>query len=308
MSELSKRYTLLVANGTTVIDVDQSTIKVIGGVSEVKVDATMLRRAEQDYNPELQYLALLQELVEQDTVRPDRTGVGTYSVFGRSMQFDLTDGQLPVVTTKKVFLKAVIAELAWMLRGDTNIRQLDATIWNEWADEAGELGPVYGRQWRNWAGIDQISELIANLRANPHSRRHVVSAWNVQDLPKMALAPCHCLFQFYVDHEGRLDCQLYQRSADIFLGVPFNLTSYALLTHLVAQAAGLKPGRFIHTFGDLHLYSNHVEQAREQLSRTPKSMPSVRLLEDVNLFDLDPSKILIENYDPHPTIKGDVAI
>jgi thymidylate synthase len=268
-----------------------------------------------------QYLDLMRRILDEGTPKRDRTGTGTRSIFGHQMRFNLADG-FPLVTTKKVHLKSIIHELLWFLRGATNVRYLNehgVTIWNEWADENGELGPVYGYQWRSWPGrnggtIDQISGLISQLRKNPDSRRLIVSAWNVADLPAMALPPCHLLFQFYVadDPAGgrpRLSCQLYQRSADVFLGVPFNIASYALLTMMVAQVTDLAPGDFVHTFGDAHLYDNHVEQARLQLSREPRPLPTMRIDQGVrSLFDFQYGHFQLENYDPHPRIAAPVAV
>jgi len=262
-----------------------------------------------------QYHDLMRYVLEHGVDKSDRTGVGTRSVFGYQMRFDLRQG-FPLVTTKKVHWKSVVYELLWFLRGETNIgflRENGVTIWDEWADEAGELGPVYGKQWRSWAGpdgqtIDQLAWVVEEIRRNPDSRRLVVSAWNVADLPQMALAPCHILFQFYVA-QGRLSCQLYQRSADIFLGVPFNIASYALLTHMVAQVTGLEPGEFIHTLGDAHLYRNHFEQARLQLSREPRPLPTLRLnpaVKDLFAFTYDDIELL--NYNPHPRIPAPVAV
>src|SRR5215204_3705867 len=233
------------------------------------------------------YLDLLQRVLDEGVEKRDRTGTGTLSVFGHQMRFDLTDG-FPLVTTKRIHTRSVFAELLWFLRGDTNVKWLQdrgVTIWDEWADADGDLGPVYGYQWRSWPApdgsrVDQIAQVIAQIRDNPDSRRHIVSAWNVADIPQMALAPCHALFQFYVA-DGRLSCQLYQRSADVFLGVPFNIASYALLTHMVAQVTALEPGEFIHTFGDAHLYLNHIEQAEEQLKRQPRPLPRMCLNPDV---------------------------
>ncbi|HBH25980.1 MAG TPA: thymidylate synthase, partial [Rhodospirillaceae bacterium] len=225
-----------------------------------------------------QYLALLQRILDEGVGKADRTGTGTLSVFGHQMRFDLEEG-FPLVTTKRVHLKSIIHELLWFLSGDTNIaylRENGVRIWDEWADAGGDLGPVYGKQWRDFSGVDQIADVVAQIKTNPDSRRLVVSSWNPPDLPRMALAPCHCLFQFYVA-EGRLSCQLYQRSADVFLGVPFNIASYALLTLMMAQVTGLKPGAFIHTLGDAHLYTNHLEQARLQLSRAPRPLPTMTL-------------------------------
>ena len=261
------------------------------------------------------YLELLQEILDQGVPKPDRTGTGTLSLFGRQLRFDLQSG-FPLLTTKRVHWKSVVYELLWFLRGDTNVRWLQehgVTIWDEWADERGELGPVYGAQWRSWplpdgGHVDQLSEVIDQIRTQPHSRRLLVSAWNVADLPKMALAPCHVLFQFYVAN-GRLSCQLYQRSADVFLGVPFNIASYSLLTSMVAQVCNLQPGEFIHTFGDVHLYRNHIDQARLQLERTPRDLPKLRLNPDVrSLFEFRYEDIEIVGYDPHPRIPAPVAV
>jgi thymidylate synthase len=262
-----------------------------------------------------QYLQLVNHILDHGAPKSDRTGTGTLSVFGYQMRFDLGAG-FPLLTTKKVHLRSIIIELLWFLRGDTNIRFLNenrVTIWDEWADANGELGPVYGYQWRSWPAadgrhIDQISAVIEQVKRNPDSRRHIVSAWNVGDLDRMALAPCHALFQFYVA-EGRLSCQLYQRSADVFLGVPFNLASYALLTMMVAQACDLTPGDFIHTLGDAHLYVNHLDQAREQLTRDPRPLPVMKLNPDVkSIFDFQFSDFTLENYDPHPSIKAPIAV
>jgi thymidylate synthase len=265
------------------------------------------------YHGELQYLALLKELVDKHEDNPiprdDRTGTGTYSVFGRQMRFDLNHG-LPLLTTKKVFWKGVIGELLWMLSGSTSAKPLQKQgihIWDEWCDDQCQLGPVYGKQWRDWDGHDQISNLIDNLQEKPNDRGHVVSAWNVADLGDMRLRPCHCLFQMYVD-DGKLSCQLYQRSADIFLGVPFNIASYAVLTHLIARETGLEVGDFIHTFGDLHLYSNHVEQAKEQLKRNPRPFPTLEIKGDKSIFDIKPAAFKLKGYDPHPAIKAEVSV
>ena len=262
-----------------------------------------------------QYLDLLQRVLDEGAEKGDRTGTGTLSVFGHQMRFDLADG-FPLVTTKKVHVPSVVGVLIWFLRGDTNVRWLQEhgiTIWDEWADETGELGPVYGRQWRSWptpggGHVDQLAEVVERIRSDPDSRRHVVSAWNVADLPAMALAPCHALFQFYVA-DGRLSCQLYQRSADSFLGVPFNIASYALLTHMVAQVTGLEAGDFVHTLGDAHLYLNHLEQAREQLQREPRALPELRLDHACRaLDDFTIESVAIHGYDPHPAIRAPIAV
>jgi len=262
-----------------------------------------------------QYLDLLRLALETGTEKHDRTGTGTRSVFGHQMRFDLSAG-FPMVTTKKLHLKSIIYELLWFLRGETNVKWLQergVTIWDEWADAAGELGPVYGYQWRSWPAkgdgtIDQISNLIADIRRNPDSRRLIVTAWNPADVPKMALPPCHCLFQFYVAN-GRLSCQLYQRSADIFLGVPFNIASYALLTLMVAQVTGLQPGDFVHSLGDAHLYLNHIDQAKGQLSRDPLPLPTMRLNPDVkDIFGFRFEDFTLENYQAHPSIKAPIAV
>ncbi|HEX7770587.1 MAG TPA: thymidylate synthase [Dokdonella sp.] len=262
-----------------------------------------------------QYLDLLRHVLEHGTEKADRTGTGTRSVFGWQMRFDLAQG-FPLVTTKKLHLKSIVHELIWFLRGETNIRYLKdngVSIWDEWADADGELGPVYGRQWRSWACpdgrvVDQIAWVLDEIRHNPDSRRLVVSAWNVADLPRMALQPCHTMFQFYVA-DGRLSCQLYQRSGDIFLGVPFNIASYALLTQMVAQVSGLRPGDFVHTLGDAHLYANHFEQAREQLARDPKPLPRLVLDPGVrSLFDFRYEHVTIEGYAPHAAIRAPVAV
>ena len=262
-----------------------------------------------------QYLDLMRHVLEHGTVKTDRTGTGTRSVFGWQMRFRLQDG-FPLLTTKKLHTRSIIHELLWFLQGDTNIRYLKengVSIWDEWADENGDLGPVYGKQWRHWQtadgrGVDQITRLIEGIKRNPDSRRHLVTAWNPGEVENMALPPCHALFQFYVAN-GRLSCQLYQRSADIFLGVPFNIASYALLTHMVAQACELEPGDFIWTGGDCHLYLNHLEQAREQLSREPRPLPQLRInpaVKDVFAFRFE--DFALEGYDPHPHIKAPVAV
>ncbi len=261
------------------------------------------------------YQQLLRHILEQGTEKTDRTGTGTKSVFGYQMRFDLQKG-FPLVTTKKVHLKSIIYELLWFLKGGTNIAYLKehgVSIWNEWADDKGELGPVYGKQWRSWEGkdgkvIDQITELIAQLKMNPDSRRLIINAWNVADLPEMALMPCHTMFQFYVA-KGRLSCQLYQRSADVFLGVPFNIASYALLTLMVAQVCDLQPGDFVHTFGDVHIYKNHMEQVKLQLSREPFPLPQMKLNPAINdIFGFDFTDFTLENYQSHPAIKAPVAV
>ena len=261
------------------------------------------------------YLDLLSRILDTGVAKSDRTGTGTRSVFGHQMRFDLAAG-FPLVTTKKLHMKSIVYELLWFLRGDTNVRYLQehgVSIWDDWADAAGELGPVYGHQWRSWptpggGHIDQISQVLDEIRRNPDSRRLMVSAWNVADIPQMALAPCHALFQFYVA-DGRLSCQLYQRSADAFLGVPFNIASYALLTLMVAQVTGYQPGEFIHTFGDAHLYTNHLDAARLQLSREPRPLPTIRLNPAVtSLFDFSYEDFEVLGYDPHPHIPGKVAV
>ena len=262
-----------------------------------------------------QYLDLMSHILENGVRKEDRTGTGTISIFGYQMRFDLQEG-FPLVTTKKVHLKSIIYELLWFLNGDTNIQYLNdhgVTIWDEWADEDGNLGPVYGHQWRSWPApngeeIDQISLVVDQIKNNPDSRRHMVSAWNVPEVNKMALPPCHTFFQFYVA-EGALSCQLYQRSADVFLGVPFNIASYALLTMMVAQVCDLKPGAFIHTFGDAHLYTNHLEQTKLQLSRTPRPLPVMKINPEVkDIFSFKYEDFSLENYDPHPRIKAAVAV
>ncbi len=261
------------------------------------------------------YHQLLQHILENGTDKTDRTGTGTRSIFGYQLRFDLQEG-FPMVTTKKVHLKSIIYELLWFLKGETNIAYLKehgVSIWDEWADDNGELGPVYGKQWRSWEGkngvvIDQITELIAQIRKNPDSRRLIINAWNVADLPEMALMPCHTMFQFYVAN-GKLSCQLYQRSADVFLGVPFNIASYALLTMMVAQVCDLQPGDFVHTFGDVHIYNNHMEQVKLQLSREPYSLPQMKINPAVkDIFGFSFEDFTLENYQSHPGIKAPVAV
>lgn len=264
----------------------------------------------------LEYHRLLNKVLTHGSYREDRTGTGAYSVFGEQSRYDLNAG-FPIVTTKKLHLRSIIHELLWFLSGDTNIRYLQenkVSIWDEWADENGDLGPVYGAQWRRWQGapgaepIDQIKKLIDGIKTNPYSRRHIVSAWNVAVVDQMALPPCHCLFQFFVA-DGKLSCQLYQRSADLFLGVPFNIASYALFTMMVAQVCDLQPGDFVHTFGDLHLYANHLDQARLQLSREPRPLPVMKLNPEVkDLFAFKFEDFTLEGYDPHPAIKAPIAV
>jgi thymidylate synthase len=262
-----------------------------------------------------QYLDLLRDVLDNGTDRPDRTGTGTRSVFGRQTRFDLQKG-FPLLTTKKLHIKSIVYELLWFLRGDTNVRWLQergVKIWDEWADENGDLGPVYGSQWRSWPDghggtIDQIANVVHSIRTKPDSRRHIVTAWNPAEVDDMALPPCHCLFQFYVA-DGKLSCQLYQRSADLFLGVPFNIASYALLTQMMALVTGLEPGEFVHSFGDLHLYHNHFEQARLQLARSPKPLPRLTLNpEKRGIFDFEFDDFMITGYDPAPTIKAEIAV
>src|SRR5436190_13660576 len=261
------------------------------------------------------YLDLLRHILDHGARKDDRTGTGTLSVFGYQMRFDLAD-HFPLVTTKRLHVRSIIHELLWFLQGSTNVeylRENGVTIWNEWADAKGELGPVYGYQWRSWPApdgrhIDQIAQVLEEIRRNPTSRRLVVSAWNVADLPKMALQPCHAMFQFYVAN-GRLSCQMYQRSADVFLGVPFNIASYALLTRMVAQVSGLEPGEFVHTLGDAHLYLNHLEQAKEQLMRSPRALPILRINPTVtDLFAFRYDDFIVEGHEPHPAIKAPIAV
>ncbi|MDR7229131.1 thymidylate synthase [Caulobacter sp. BE264] len=270
-------------------------------------------KADADH-PERQYLNLLADILDNGVQRGDRTGTGTLGVFGRQIRFDLAKG-FPVLTTKKLHLRSIIIELLWFLKGDTNIAYLKdngVRIWDEWADENGDLGPVYGKQWRSWATpdgrvIDQISALVENLKTNPNSRRHIVTAWNPADVDDMALPPCHCLFQFFVA-DGKLSCQLYQRSADVFLGVPFNIASYALLTLMVAKVVGLQPGEFVHTFGDAHLYLNHLDQAREQLTREPFDFPTMKIADKRDLFGFAYEDFTLEGYQAHPHIKAEVSV
>lgn len=320
-------HNLILGHGTTIVDINAGLVTPLGGGSVLNVEASMLRNGGQPYHGELQYLGLLQELVDKHeadpTPREDRTGTGTFSVFGRQIRFDLSQG-LPLLTTKKVFWKGVVAELLWMLSGSTDasvLQEQGVHIWDEWCkDGTCDLGPVYGKQWRSWRSsmpgdewdrgetIDQISNVIKSLREKPNDRGHIVSAWNVAEIDQMQLRPCHCLFQFYVE-DGKLSCQLYQRSADIFLGVPFNIASYALLTEMIAREVGLEVGDFVHTFGDLHLYANHVEQAKEQLTRTPKTFPDIFISdESPDLFDLKIEHINLVGYDPHPAIKAEVSV
>jgi thymidylate synthase len=265
-------------------------------------------------HPERQYLSLLADILANGVQRGDRTGTGTLGVFGRQIRFDLAKG-FPLLTTKKLHFKSIAVELLWFLRGDTNVAWLHehgVSIWDEWADENGDLGPVYGKQWRSWAApdgrvIDQMANVLASIRANPSSRRHIVSAWNPAEVDDMALPPCHCLFQFFVA-DGKLSCQLYQRSADVFLGVPFNIASYALLTLMVAQVCGLQPGEFVHSFGDAHLYLNHIDQAKTQLEREPRAFPTLHLADKTDLFGFDYADFKLEGYSAHPLIKAPIAV
>jgi thymidylate synthase len=277
----------------------------------VKID----RYADKGVSYLKQYLELCEHVLENGTVKGDRTGTGTISAFGYQMRFNLAEG-FPLMTTKKLHLKSIIYELLWFLNGDTNVQYLQENgvrIWNEWADENGELGPVYGHQWRSWTGadgktVDQITELINQIKTNPNSRRLLVNAWNVAEIDTMALPPCHCMFQFYVA-DGKLSCQLYQRSADVFLGVPFNIASYALLTMMVAQVCDLEPGEFIHTFGDVHIYQNHLEQVRLQMGREPRELPVLKINPQVkDIYSFEYEDFTLEGYDPHPHIKGVVSV
>ena len=277
---------------------------------EARTDATP---APADH-PEFQYLGLLADILQNGVERGDRTGTGTLGVFGRQMRFDLSRG-FPLLTTKKLHLRSILVELLWFLRGETNIAWLKengVSIWDEWADAEGELGPVYGKQWRSWSApdgrvIDQITRVVESLKTNPNSRRHIVTAWNPADVDDMALPPCHCLFQFFVA-DGKLSCQLYQRSADVFLGVPFNIASYALMTLMMAQVTGLKPGEFVHTFGDAHLYLNHLDQAKLQLTREPRPLPTMTIAPRDDLFAFGREDFVLEGYDPWPHIKAAVAV
>ena len=262
-----------------------------------------------------QYLDLLRDVLDNGTDRPDRTGTGTRSVFGRQSRYDLSKG-FPLLTTKKLHIKSIVYELLWFLRGETNVRWLQergVRIWDEWADENGDLGPVYGSQWRSWPDgrggtIDQIANVVKSIKTKPDSRRHIVTAWNPAEVDDMALPPCHCLFQFYVA-DGKLSCQLYQRSADLFLGVPFNIASYALLTQMMAQVTGLEPGEFVHSFGDLHLYHTHFDQAQLQLTRSPRPLPRLTINPDkTDIFDFDFEDFMVTGYDPEPTIKAEIAV
>ncbi len=282
-------------------------------MAEIEARTGALPEAAADH-PEFQYLNLLRDILDNGVRRDDRTGTGTLGVFGRQMRFDLAKG-FPLLTTKKLHTRSIIVELLWFLRGETNIRWLKengVSIWDEWADAQGDLGPVYGKQWRSWTApdgrvIDQITKLVEGLKTNPNSRRHLVSAWNPADVDDMALPPCHCLFQFFVA-DGKLSCQLYQRSADVFLGVPFNIASYALLTLMIAQVTGLKPGEFIHTLGDAHLYLNHLEQAETQLARQPLPLPTMTLADQDDLFQFSVEDFALEGYQAWPHIKAAVAV
>ncbi len=289
---------------------------VLAATSSMTVAPASVLADAPETHPDRVYQALLADILAHGERREDRTGTGTLGVFGRQMRFDLADG-FPLLTTKKLHTRSIIVELLWFLRGETNIAWLKengCSIWDEWADETGELGPVYGRQWRSWAApdgrqIDQIAQLVEALKVSPWSRRHVISAWNPADIDDMALPPCHCLFQFHVSTDRRLSCQLYQRSADVFLGVPFNIASYALLTLMLAQVTGLRPGTFVHTLGDAHLYLNHLDQARLQLTRTPHALPQMRINPDVrDIFAFQPADFTLEGYSAHPHIKAEVSV
>ncbi len=283
-------------------------------LGRMNAPARILRPEPLAAHPERQYLDLLRDILDHGVQRGDRTGTGTLSVFGRQMRFDLARG-FPLLTTKKLHRKSIVLELLWFLRGDTNVKWLQdrgVSIWDEWADADGELGPVYGKQWRSWATpdgrvIDQIANVVESLKKNPDSRRHIVSAWNPADVDDMALPPCHCLFQFFVA-DGKLSCQLYQRSADVFLGVPFNIASYALLTAMMAKAVGLQPGDFVHTLGDAHLYLNHVDQAREQLAREPLPFPTLEIADKTDLFGFDYEDFKIRGYKAHDKIAAPIAV
>jgi thymidylate synthase len=285
-----------------------------GGMNAQVASSELQGRTAPADHPERQYLDLLRDILDNGVRRDDRTGTGTLGVFGRQMRFDLTKG-FPVLTTKKLHLRSIIVELLWFLRGETNIAYLKENgvrIWDEWADAEGELGPVYGKQWRSWTApdgrvIDQIEKLVYGLKTNPNSRRHIVTAWNPADVDDMALPPCHCLFQFFVA-DGKLSCQLYQRSADVFLGVPFNIASYALLTMMLAQVVGLEPGEFVHTFGDAHLYLNHLDQAELQLTREPLPLPVMKIAPKDDLFAFELSDFMLEGYEAWPHIKAEVAV
>ncbi len=289
-------------------------MKAMSLIARIAPDRSIPELSGPSDHPERPYLDLLADILSNGVQRDDRTGTGTLGVFGRQIRFDLAKG-FPLLTTKRVHFKSLALELLWFLRGDTNVRWLQdrgVTIWDEWADEAGELGPVYGRQWRSWAtpdgrSIDQIARLVESLKSNPASRRHIVSAWNPADVDDMALPPCHCLFQFFVA-DGKLSCQLYQRSADVFLGVPFNIASYALLTLMLAKVVGLQPGDFVHSFGDAHLYLNHIEQAQTQLARAPRDFPKIHVADQDDLFGYAFEDFVLEDYNPHPMIKAPVAV
>lgn len=309
-------HPLIISNGASILDPDIPLFQPIAGSTVLDVQASMLRNGQKPYHEELQYLGLLKELLDKadkdPTPREDRTGTGTYSVFGRQLRFNLSEG-FPLLTTKRLFWRGIVGELRWILDGETNIESLvdqNIHIWDQWADKDGNLGPVYGKQWRAWEGreghIDQIQNLIDEIKKNPGSRRLVVSAWNPADLPYMGLSPCHALFQFYVD-DGYLSCQLYQRSADIFLGVPFNIASYALLTEMIAQECGLKAGELIISFGDVHLYANHTEQAREQVGRTPRPFPQL-IITDNKGIDATYMDTQLLHYNPDQPIEAEVSV